>query len=800
MKISKILISFFAILVLLFFSNFIKNFKIDASSDTLILQNDEDFKYFNYYNKVFPTKNFLVLAISSNEIIDENYIKKINTLKNKLMKIKEIDSIFSIVDAPILLTNNLQLTDLKNTIENINNTEITLSKVLKEFSNNPLYVNQIISQDKKISSLIIYLKRDQIFLKLKENKNLSSNNLNEYKKNKDIQNKKRQELIKNIRIIINEEQNNDTKLNNKFNYYLGGIDMIIDDSITYVKKDILFFSFSVTLFIFIILFIIFKNIKWVIIPLISSGYSIIIMIGLMGLFKWEVTAISSNFISLMLILSISMSIHIINNYKKNYNNKDIQEPIKTTLTNMFWPCFYTALTTIVAFSSLIFSDIKPIIDFGIIMIVALFLIFLTSFTILPLLIYIWPTIDNKKNLNLIVLKYFSNLSLNNSLKIIVINLIVVSISIYGIKNLSVENSFINYFKKNTEIYKGMKIIDENLGGTTPLDIIIKFNDEDLQDNQIVTNKENDFESDEDDLFEDLELVDELFSDDNIWFNEEKIRVVTEIHKFLENKKEIGKVQSIYSLIDIANQINKKNLSSFELSVLYNEVPENYKKDLLDPYLSIDENMVKINARVKDSAEINRDKLIKDINLELNSLYKNNVEIKINGLLILYNNMLQSLFSSQINSLGIVILAIFVMFLILFKSFKLSIIGIIPNILASSIILGILGLFKIPLDIMTVTIAAITIGIAVDNTIHYLYRYKENNLKLMNIEKSIQKTHENVGNAVLTTSITIAFGFSVLAFSNFIPTVLFGIFTALAMLIAMIGVLLTLPSLLKRFSK
>tara|TARA_Y100000590_G_scaffold86547_1_gene96889 strand:- start:5133 stop:7535 length:2403 start_codon:yes stop_codon:yes gene_type:complete len=800
MKISKILISFFAILVLLFFSNFIKNFKIDASSDTLILQNDEDFKYFNYYNKVFPTKNFLVLAISSNEIIDENYIKKINTLKNKLMKIKEIDSIFSIVDAPILLTNNLQLTDLKNTIENINNTEITLSKVLKEFSNNPLYVNQIISQDKKISSLIIYLKKDQIFLKLKENKNLSSNNLNEYKKNKDIQNKKRQELIKNIRIIINEEQNNDTKLNNKFNYYLGGIDMIIDDSITYVKKDILFFSFSVTLFIFIILFIIFKNIKWVIIPLISSGYSIIIMIGLMGLFKWEVTAISSNFISLMLILSISMSIHIINNYKKNYNNKDIQEPIKTTLTNMFWPCFYTALTTIVAFSSLIFSDIKPIIDFGIIMIVALFLIFLTSFTILPLLIYIWPTIDNKKNLNLIVLKYFSNLSLNNSLKIIVINLIVVSISIYGIKNLSVENSFINYFKKNTEIYKGMKIIDENLGGTTPLDIIIKFNDEDLQDNQIVTNKENDFESDEDDLFEDLELVDELFSDDNIWFNEEKIRVVTEIHKFLENKKEIGKVQSIYSLIDIANQINKKNLSSFELSVLYNEVPENYKKDLLDPYLSIDENMVKINARVKDSAEINRDKLIKDINLELNSLYKNNVEIKINGLLILYNNMLQSLFSSQINSLGIVILAIFVMFLILFKSFKLSIIGIIPNILASSIILGILGLFKIPLDIMTVTIAAITIGIAVDNTIHYLYRYKENNLKLMNIEKSIQKTHENVGNAVLTTSITIAFGFSVLAFSNFIPTVLFGIFTALAMLIAMIGVLLTLPSLLKRFSK
>ena len=159
-------------------------------------------------------------------------------------------------------------------------------------------------------------------------------------------------------------------------------------------------------------------------------------------------------------------------------------------------------------------------------------------------------------------------------------------------------------------------------------------------------------------------------------------------------------------------------------------------------------------------------------------------------------MLKSLFSSQIKSLGFVILAIFIMFVILFRSLKLSIIGIIPNIFASTFILGLIGLLKIPLDIMTITIAAISIGIAVDNTIHYIYRYKEN-LKLgRNQSEMIEKTHLTVGNAVLITSIAITAGFITLCLSNFVPTVYFGLFTSLAMIFAMIGVLITLPSILK----
>ena len=338
----------------------------------------------------------------------------------------------------------------------------------------------------------------------------------------------------------------------------------------------------------------------------------------------------------------------------------------------------------------------------------------------------------------------------------------------------------------------MYLIDNELGGTTPLDIILKFkNDDQIIDIKIKAEEEDDLEI-EDDFFSD-----DLFGEENnIWFTNEKIETIKLVHQYLESRIEIGKVTSIYSLIDTANQINKSDLSMFELSVLYNEIPIDYKTDLIDPYLNIENNMIKISTRVKDSKDIKRNDLINEINSFLLNEFDNLEEFKVNGLLVLYNNMLKSLFSSQIKSLGFVILAIFIMFVILFRSLKLSIIGIIPNIFASTFILGLIGLIKIPLDIMTITIAAISIGIAVDNTIHYIYRYKEN-LKLgRNHSEMIEKTHLTVGNAVLITSIAITAGFLTLCLSNFVPTVYFGLFTSLAMIFAMIGVLITLPSILK----
>jgi len=776
----QIILSILVILSLIFTTFYIRDFRIDASSDSLVSQNDKDFQYFLYYQDLFPTKNSLVIAIKSNSKIDRDLIVEIEKISKKLSDLPEVYSVFSINKAPILLLNDTSLIDLANdNYETLLNSSLVFEDILSEFAKSPIYSDQIINKNKNITSIVIFLNENIKETDLKNNKNLYLTQGKYFKIKTEID-KERNELIKKIRkIIINSDKN--------FTYYLGGVEMISSDVISYVKNDIFTFSLIVLSVIILILFLIFRRVKWVFAILFTSISAVYLSIGLAGFINFEITAVSANFLSLMFVLSISMNIHIMNNYLQR-NIKIVEN-----FSMMFWPCFYTFLTTIVAFVSLLISDIKPVIDFGIIMILALLIVLISSFVILPLIVSFFSKDEKNYSLNLSFLKSFYPFAYKNSKYILGLNILIFFISLYGITNLNVENSFVKYFKKNTDIYKGMYLIDNELGGTTPLDIVLKFkNDEKILDATINIDEEEDDLGIEDDFFSG-----DLFEDENnIWFTNEKIETIKTVHQYLESRIEIGKVISIYSLIDTANQINKGDLSMFELSVLYNEIPIEYKTDLIDPYLNAENNMIKISTRVKDSKDIKRNDLINDINSFLLNEFDNLEEYKVNGLLVLYNNMLKSLFSSQIKSLGFVILAIFIMFVILFRSLKLSIIGIIPNILASTFILGIIGIMKIPLDIMTITIAAISIGIAVDNTIHYIYRYKEN-LKLgRNHSEMIEKTHLTVGNAVLITSIAITAGFLTLCLSNFVPTVYFGLFTSLAMIFAMIGVLITLPSILK----
>ncbi len=788
---SRLKITTFCFLALLLFITsviFIQNFRIDASSDTLVAQNDKEFKYFNYYNEIFSTDNFLVLAVKRNGEINENFINNFKIISSKLLELDEVTQVFSFIDAPILFLNNTTLANLNsNNIENLRNSDSNLNHVIDEFIDNPVYINQIINEDANVFSIVIYLNKNLELISAQKNFKNSIISKKEYLQIKNLHDEKRNKLINNIRSIID-------KADKKHSYYLGGVEMIANDVINFVKKDIVVFSILVVLIIILILLIIFRQLIWVIICLLTSSYSIVLITGILGFTQIEVTAISSNFSALIFILSISMNIHIINYYRLL---EDDLNKLTSTLKNMFWPCLYTILTTMVAFGSLTITDIKPIIDFGFIMIISLVTSLLCSFTILPLFIILF-SVNYKRNINKTLLRVnFISIVSNHSKKIIFSSLFLFILSIYGATNLGVENSFVNYFKKNTEIYKGMKLIDEELGGTTPLDIILTFN---KNDDIFALTNENEEDIDEEE-FEDDFLDDDIFSNNvsENWFTQDKIDMISKIHIYLEGKYEVGKVQSIISLIELANLINKKPLNIFELSVLYNEIPETYKQDLIYPYLVIDQNMAKITARIRDSENINRKNLILDINNFIEKNRNSSLEnYKVNGLLVLYNNMLDSLFESQIKSLGFVIILIFLMFIILFKSIKLSILAIIPNIFASSFILGIIGFLSIPLDIMTITIAAITIGIAVDNTIHYLYRFIEFR-KNNTVIQSINLTNMSAGLAVLTTSITITLGFSVLIFSSFIPTVIFGIFTSMAMIFAMIGVLIFLPSLIIIFN-
>tara|TARA_Y100000590_G_scaffold85125_1_gene95164 strand:+ start:7006 stop:9450 length:2445 start_codon:yes stop_codon:yes gene_type:complete len=791
----KIFIAFLIVLLTIFNLLNLNKFKLDASADTLILENDNDYKIFKKISKIFPSKPFLILAYKSeNNIIDKKYIENVVKLKNEIETIKGIESTFSIVDAPIIDNEDISLNELNlDKLKTINSENINIQAALNELINNPIFQNQLINSDATVSSIIIYLEndiefkkisnlRDDIKLKILNDENINLKNdlkiINkDYEKLKENYNKNRHQLISQIRDKIDKFHFNE-------NLFLGGVDMIADDSLEFVKKDIMNFGIGVFIFIILILSFLFRNIKWVVLPILTTTFAISSIISFLGIIGWKVTVISSNFISLMIILTISMNVHIIVRYKIIYEkSKNNNFNISKTMKEMFLPCLYTSLTTIVAFLSLIFSDIRPVIDFGWIMTIGLSITFFSSFIILPILISFFPESEKYENRNVYIIRILFKAVKEYGIWILSCNLILFLISIWGLTNLKVENSFINYFKEKTEIHKGMKIIDTELGGTTPLDLIIEFNENE----KIISNNENNID-DLGSLFEENENTIQN------WITSDKLKTIKEIQEYLENKNEIGKVQSIQSFINLAEKIHKSPLDSFQLSILYNSVPTDLKENLLGQYISLDENLVRFNARIIDSMNIERNKLINDIKNDLNNKFENVKNIEVNGLLVLYNNMLQSLFTSQIKSLIFVLLAIFIMFIILFKSFILSIVGIIPNIFAALFILGLIGIFKIPLDMMTITIAAITIGIAVDNSIHYIYRIKKE-LENKNLIESIKECHLSVGNAILTTSITIAFGFSILLLSNFLPTIYFGIFTSIAMIIAMLGIMTTLPKLL-----
>ena len=766
------------LITLLSFGYYSKDFRLDASSETLLIEGDPDLEYLEEISKRYGSKEFLILTYTPEEgMVSDVSINNLLSLKYKIQSLDWVHSVITLLDIPLLNSSDAPLQERLDNFKTLKDEGVDKNRGFSEILSSPVFRNFVISEDGKTSGIIVNIKNNN---KVQNFENKSKVDIEIFK---DQIKKQNHQNILEIRDVIKSYEDIGR-------IHLGGIPMIADDMMSFIKSDIIIFGIGVFLFIILTLWFVFRKLIWIIVPISSCFFSVIIMMGILGLFGWKVTVISSNFIALMLILTMAMNIHMCTRFlqlKENYPNKGILDLIILTTNKMFWPILYTVLTTVIAFLSLIFSEIKPIIDFGWMMTLGLITSFLITFTLLPTLINFVPieNISLKKNKDSIITSFFAKISLNNHKIIFVLTGFVIILSLVGISRLEVENSFINYFSKKTEIYKGMKLIDEKLGGTTPLEVILKFPKKEKT--KIDTEDEFDNWGDEDEK-----------SDEKYWFTKDKIDKISSVHNYLDSLPQVGKVLSFSSIIDVATLLNNnKPLGTLEMGVLYSKIPETIKTEIIDPYISIKDNEARINLRIIDSQEnLRRNDLIKKINYDLkNKIGLNEDEFKLAGVLILFNNLLQSLFKSQILTLGLVMVGIFSMFLVLFKNIKLSLVGVVPNFIAAFFILGIIGLLGIPLDMMTITIAAITIGIAVDNSIHYIYRFKEEFNILNDYEKTLNLCHSTVGIAILNTSITIVFGFSILVLSKFIPTIYFGVFTGLAMLLAMVSVLTLLPSLI-----
>ncbi len=766
----------FLLLILLTFGYHSKDFRLDASSETLLIEGDPDLKYLQEISERYGSKEFLILTYTPNEgMVSDNSINNLLSLKYKIQSLNWVHSVITLLDIPLLNNSDAPLQERLENFKTLKDDGVNKNRGFDEIISSPVFRNFVISEDGKTSGIIVNLKKDK---SLEKSKLKSEKEIQAYK---DLVKKQNHQNIIEIRDIIKSYEDIGK-------IHLGGIPMIADDMMSFIKSDIIVFGIGVLLFIIGTLWFVFRKLVWIIVPLSSCFFSVVIMMGILGILGWKVTVISSNFIALMLILTMAMNIHMSTRFlqlKEKHPDLTVLDLVSLTTSKMFWPILYTVLTTIIAFLSLIFSEIKPIIDFGWMMTFGLITSFIITFTLLPALINFMPKEnDNKiKYKESLITSFLAKVSNNNHKTIFTLTILIVILSIVGISRLEVENSFINYFSKKTEIYKGMKLIDEKLGGTTPLEIILKFPKKEILDS--------------DDDFEDWG-EEENEDDQKYWFTKDKIDKISSVHNYLDSLPQVGKVLSFSSIIDVATLLNNnKPLGTLEMGVLYSKLPKNIKSEIVDPYISIKDNEARINLRIIDSQEnLKRNDLINKINYDLkNKLGLNEREFKLAGVLILFNNLLQSLFKSQILTLGLVMIGIFLMFVILFRNIKLSLIGVVPNFIAAFFILGIIGLLGIPLDMMTITIAAITIGIAVDNSIHYIYRFKEEFYILKDYNKTLTLCHSTVGKAILNTSITIIFGFSILVLSKFIPTIYFGIFTGLAMLLAMISVLTLLPTLI-----
>lgn len=795
-------------------SLFANQFRLDASADTLVLENDQDLKYYRSIRARYGSDNFLIVTYTPhNDMFDDRTLKDLGLLRDELAALKRVKSVNSILDVPLINSPRVSFTELLKQVRTLESPDTDKELARQEFLTSPLYKNLIMSLDGKTTALQVNFRRDETYQALLSKRNtlrekqlttkLSATEQQEldavsqeYKKYSDALTDQGRVEIAHVRSILDKHRNMAT-------IFLGGVPMITADMIDFIDHDIRVFGVGVLCFIILLLSAVFKKPRWVLIPMIICVAAGIGMVGYLGLVEWRVTVVSSNFISLMLIITLSLTVHLIVRYQELHTDKpeaDQKWLTQETIRSKAIPSFYTTITTIVAFGSLIVSGIRPVIDFGWMMVVGVGMAFVLAFLIFPAaLVLVKPGKPIKRRFDVTekITRYFSILIKQHTNKTLLVYAFLVVASAIGIASLSVENRFIDYFKDTTEINQGMLVIDRELGGTTPLDVIIDP-DEDFYEML----KEFEAEFAEDDFASDTDEASGI-SGTSYWFNIFQLKLVKEIHDYLDQLPETGKVLSLATTMDLLTLLNDgKELDNISLSIMYKRIPDNIKKSLFDPYMTKDGNQIRFSIRIFESAEnLQRDALVKKIYKDIVEKFDlTEQQVHLSGMVVLYNNMLQSLFKSQILTIGVVFLAIMLMFIALFRSLTLSLIAIIPNMVAAGVVLGMMGLLNIPLNIMTITIAAITIGIAVDNSIHYVYRFLEE-IKIDEDKwAAIGRCHKSIGRAMYYTSITIALGFSILALSNFIPTIYFGLLTGFAMLFAMVANLTLLPILLVKFSR
>lgn len=794
-------------------SPYIKRLDIDSSADSLMLESDPDLKYYREVHRHYSTDEFLIVGYKPHaEMLSRETILLIDGLAQKLENLDRVEAVTSITNVPLLMQPIKDEETGSIEYPNLLSPEVDIDKAREEFTTSSIYLDNLVNRNLGLTAIHVALYKNQELWDLQEQRyallqkhddgsitEAEEDRLEsiraDIRQQRKLSNEHYRQILTSMRAELSDRKDTGQ-------FYLAGAPLVNNDMKDFVQKDLTTFGAAIAVIMVIVLLIFFRSLAWVFLALVCAVLSVLLVAGLIGLMDYQLTVISSNFVALLLIFSIALSIHVIIRYQEIQSlNPDAsaKENTRTAASQIITPCLYMVLTTAIAFFSLTVSDIRPIITFGHIMILGLFCAFLLTFTVLPALITLFGPRPRQvqKDTSSVLLSRVLNLVLGNKMIAAVVLTAMFLFSLAGIGQLTVENRFIDYFKKSTDIYQGLAVIDQELGGISPLEVILDATRETAP--EADTGEEDDEFAEFDDYLAGLEDTQDDFTATSYWYNRIGIRKIDRIHKYLEGLPEIGKVLSLSSIEEVMRLVNEgEELEDFHLSMIYSKVPENVKQAMIAPYVSADGTQARILARIRDSdPSLVRNDLLNKIRADIaGNLVKDNEDFRLTGISVLYNNVLQSLFRSQILTLGTVFACILVVLAFLFRSLKLALIGALPNMFTVLFVLGLIGMVGIPLDIMTITTAAITVGVGVDYAIHYIHRYKRERARKNSNLDAIRTAQTTAGKALYFTSITISLGFVILVLSSFFPSIYFGMLTSIAMLISLFATFSVIPLLLE----
>ena len=855
--------------------------RIDASADSLLLQGDPALDFFREVGERYASEEFLVLTWRPpGPLLGDASLEPLDAMAGELRALDGVSSVVTILDVPLLQSPPLGLGAVTSgePLPTLRDPGIDRELALEELSQSRLYGNLLVSADGAVTALQVNLERDERYAALvrrrEELRALDRDGALSAAQGAELarveaqvkarsaeQLQAQSELVAAVRAIA-------ARYEEHASIFVGGVPMIAADMVSFVRSDLLTFGTAILAVMVLVLALIFRRLKWVVIPLASCVTGVAYTLGILGYLDWRMTIISSNVVAVLLIVGLAIAIHLVVRYRELHRlapDGPLQHRVRDAMRLMAVPCIYTALTTMVAFVSLVVSGLQPVIDFGWMMSLGISIALLVSFTLVPALMLLWPADrtppapDRGRPLTL----RFATVADRHGAIVLAASAALALLIGIGVTRLEVENRFIDYFKESTEIYRGMELLDSRLGGTIPLQILVTAPDTSAPlpglegaaaaaapspDDPFLADApapgEDPFAvdpapagggtaatpagpADTDDPFADPlaggedpfagpGAAEDPFADPagadpgaaaaagasapGFWFSLEGKRLIDRLHRQVDERDETGKVLSLSTTFAVIAQLLGDDIGSVELALARNALPPDVESQLVDPYFDAAREEARITVRVKEtSRDLRRAAFLRQLRGEL--LEAGDLEpqqLRFTGMLVLYNNVLQSLFQSQILTLGAVFAVILLMFWILFRSLLLALLALAPNLLAAGLVLGVMGLAGIPLDIMTITIAAIVVGIGVDNCIHYVHRFQREFPRDRDYRATLYRCHGSIGRALYYTTLTLVIGFSTLTLSNFNPSLYFGLLTVLALSAAVVGALLLLPRLILLF--